>query len=75
MKYSQVDGYPSLVRDNDTNAILNTNRDAYENYINASQVKQQEKAKVETLARDLDTIKDEINQVKNLLQDLLNASR
>jgi hypothetical protein len=58
-----------------TNAILNTNQNGYENYLLMVEAKQKEKNKVEDLERNLDTIKEEINQVKSLLQELLNASR
>lgn len=75
MKYSKIEGHPDLRRDTTTNAIMNTNQNAYETYLAMSQVKQDEKNKVESLERDLDTIKDEISQVKTLIQDLINASR
>jgi hypothetical protein len=58
-----------------TNAILNTNQNGYENYLLMVEAKQKEKNKVEDLERNLDTLKEEINQVKSLLQELLNASR
>jgi hypothetical protein len=75
MTFAKIEGNPDLVRDRNTNAILNTNQPSYQSYLANSTLRQQEKTKVESLARDLDTIKDEINQVKNLLQELLNASR
>lgn len=58
-----------------TNAILNTNQSGYETYLAAAQVKQKEQNKVEDLERNLDSIKEEINQVKLLLRELLNAPR
>jgi len=73
--YSKVEGHPDLIRDNSTNAILNTNQNAYEAYLKMTELKQEEKKKVEFIERDLDTIKEEINQDKVLLQELLNASR
>ena len=75
MKRSKIEGHPDLIRDMNTNAILNTNQNGYENYLLMVEAKQKEKNKVEDLERNLDTIKEEINQVKSLLQELLNASR
>lgn len=75
MNHSKIEGHPDLIRDGNTNAILNTNQSGYENYIAMSQVKQKEIEKVDSLERDLDTIKDEINQVKTLIQELINANR
>ncbi len=58
-----------------TNAILNTNKSGYEEYLTMALAKQKEQNKVEDLERNLDTIKEEINQVKSLLLELLNAPR
>ena len=58
-----------------TNAILNTNKSGYEEYLTIALAKQKEQNKVEDLERNLDTIKEEINQVKSLLQELLNATK
>ncbi len=58
-----------------TNAILNTNKSGYEEYLTMALAKQKEQNKVEDLERNLDTIKEEINQVKSLLLELLNATR
>ena len=75
MNHSKIEGHPDLIRDMNTNAILNTNQSGYENYLAMAQVKQKEQNKVEDLERNLDTIKEEINQVKSLIQELLNATR
>jgi hypothetical protein len=75
LKQSKIEGHPDLIRDMNTNAILNTNQNGYETYLAMSQIKQKEQNKVEDLGRNLDTLKEEINQVKSLLQELLNATR
>jgi hypothetical protein len=75
LNHSKIEGHPDLIRDMNTNAILNTNQSGYETYLAAAQVKQKEQNKVEDLERNLDSIKEEINQVKLLLRELLNAPR
>ena len=75
MKQSKIEGHPDLIRDMNTNAILNTNKSGYEEYLTIALAKQKEQNKVEDLERNLDTIKEEINQVKSLLQELLNATK
>jgi hypothetical protein len=74
-EFSKVEGYPDLIRDNSTNAILNTNQSAYDAYIKMSNLKKDERNKSENLERDLKEVKEEINQVKSLLMELLNATR
>jgi hypothetical protein len=75
LKQSKIEGHPDLIRDMNTNAILNTNKSGYEEYLTMALAKQKEQNKVEDLERNLDTIKEEINQVKSLLLELLNAPR
>jgi hypothetical protein len=75
LKQSKIEGHPNLIRDMNTNAILNTNKSGYEEYLTMALAKQKEQNKVEDLERNLDTIKEEINQVKSLLLELLNATR
>jgi hypothetical protein len=75
LNQSKIEGHPDLIRDMNTNAILNTNQSGYETYLAMTQAKHKEQNKVEELERNLDTIKEEINQVKSLIQELLNATR
>jgi len=75
LNHSKIDGHPDLIRDMNTNAILNKDQNGYKTYLAMAEVKQNEQNKVEELERNLDTIKEEINQVKSLLQELLNATR
>lgn len=75
MNYAKIEGHPDLIRDTRTKAIMNTNHNEYESYLAASRSKREEKNKVETMERDLNSIKEEINQVKNLLQELLNCNK
>ncbi len=58
-----VEGHKDLFRDENTNAIVNQNELAYENYIalrNKNKSKQQQ----------LDDMKEEIEELKSLLNDL-----
>lgn len=59
-----VEGHKGLYRDQKTNAILNTNDNEYEEYINLKNSKLKEKTEIET-------IKEEINEIKSLLKKLL----
>jgi len=68
---SFVDGYNHLVRDEVTNAILNTNIDEYKNYLELKSIKEQENARIESLESDLNNIKGDIGEIKDLLRSLL----
>ena len=58
-----VEGHKSLFRDEETNAILNTDTIAYENYMNTRRINSDKKA-------ELDAMKSEIETLKSLLNDL-----
>lgn len=74
-KFSKVEGYTSLVRDNSTNAILNTNMSDYQNYKNLKRVKESENQKLQRLEDDMNRLKDDIGEIKNLLRALTYESK
>ena len=58
-----VEGHKSLFRDEDTNAIVNTDTTAYENYMNTKRVNSDKQA-------ELNNMKNEIETLKSMLNDL-----
>jgi len=58
-----VEGHKSLFRDEETNAIVNTDTIAYENYINNKITNSDKQA-------ELDSMKSEIETLKAMLNDL-----
>ena len=62
--YKQVEGYKDLVRDTNTNAILNTNRRAYEAAVERNKRIDREKEEINILKQD-------VNEIKDMLQKLL----
>ena len=58
-----VEGHKSLFRDEKTNAIVNTDTTAYENYMNSRRVNSDKQA-------ELDAMKEEIETLKSMLNDL-----
>ena len=67
MKKIKIDGDPDLRRDPETNAVINTNNAAYQNYMKA-------KKKRETSEDELQTLKNEMEEIKSLLKTLINKS-
>jgi len=70
----RVKGHSDLVRDPLTNAIINTNKNAHEEYISRRQQKQKESNKMETLESEVASLKDDLNEIKLLLRRLSNES-
>jgi len=70
----KVKGHSDLIRDPLTNAIINTNKNAHEEYISRRQQKQKESNKMETLESEVASLKDDLNEIKLLLRRLSNES-
>jgi predicted transcriptional regulator len=75
MDYIKVKGHEHLIRDPKTNSIINTNMSEYKEYISRRDSKVEENQKVQNLESDVANMKDDLNEIKNLLRSLLNESR
>ena len=74
MRRQQVEGNLDLIRDNQTNVILNTNKTNYEQYISMRSEKQRSNQKVNSIEQEVAEIKNEIGEIKMLLKELLKSS-
>jgi glutamine synthetase type III len=75
MNYLKVEGYTHLVRDQNTNSIVNTNMSEYQEYVFRRNAKSEENQKVQNLEKDLTNMKEDLDEIKNLLRSLVNGSR
>ena len=73
MDYLKVKDNEHLVRDPNSNCILNTNKAEYDEYMIRRKLKKNEKQKVENLQRDISTLRNEITEIKDLLRSLVNG--
>ena len=73
MNHTNVKGYSDLVRENNSNAILNTNYSEYDNYIKRRAKKKQGDDRIDIMENDLKHLKDDINEIKTLLRALSNG--
>lgn len=66
----KVEGHPNLRRDMNTGAILNTNDNAYQNYIMKKNRNEKEVEDLNRMREDIDSLKDDISTIKDLLLKL-----
>jgi len=59
----KVEGHDNLYRDEESNAIINTDRSAYDNYISVRRVNSDKRA-------EMDDMKKELAELKSLLKEL-----
>lgn len=63
-----VEGHTNLFRDEKTGAIVNTDTFGYSQYIKMKSEKQKQR-------EELDQIKNDIDEIKSLLKELINGSK
>jgi hypothetical protein len=71
MEKYKIDGHQDLARDPETNSIINVNSSEYVRYLSQRDIKSKKNQKVQTIEEDLDKMKDEIQEIKSLLKELL----
>lgn len=74
MEHFKVKGHDHLVRDPKTNSIINTNMSEYNEYMRRKDLKNKENKKVENIEQELTHMKNDIDEIKNLLRSLVNGS-
>ena len=73
MNYHKVKDNSDLVRDPNTGAILNTNSLDYDKYVAQRKFKNKEHEKTENIERDISTLRQELDEIKSLLRELVNG--
>jgi len=64
----RVKGYANLYRDENSGAIVNCDSAAYNQYLNTIHNRESQR-------KELDQIKQDINEIKTLLRELINEPR
>ena len=72
--FIKVEGNDNLVRDRNTNQIINTNESEYQQYIARRKRKKFEKEKALSVEEDLANLKSEMSEIKSLLKELVNGN-
>ena len=67
-QYIKVEAQDSLVRDISSNAIVNNNKSEYENFLRISEQKYREKKEFEKLKTDVNSMKNDLDEIKSMLK-------
>ena len=70
-EYLKVEGYNNLVRDTKTNAIINTDRTAYQMAKKRAADAQRQRDQIRNASREINNIKCEMHEIKSMLKTLL----
>ena len=73
-KFLQVDGHKDLVRDTESNAIINKNKGAYLLAKQRAEAAQRQRDSIRTANREINNIKSEMHEIKSMLKTLLDKN-
>ena len=71
MGYHGVKGHADLLRDPNTNSIINSNDSDHAKYIARRNAKLEVSQQTENIEQDLANLKSEMNEIKSLLKELV----
>ncbi len=70
---AKVEGHTHLVRDLKSQAIVNTDSDAYARYMSRKAKQSKKDDEVRDVIRDVNELKNEMRDIKNLLIEMKNG--
>jgi len=70
-RYIKVKSDASLVRDVESNAIINQNQSEYDKFVKISKKKYEEKRKFDNMRSDLNSLKQDMDEIKTLLKNIM----
>tara|TARA_B100000035_G_C20624022_1_gene389340 strand:+ start:156 stop:380 length:225 start_codon:yes stop_codon:yes gene_type:complete len=73
MSYIKVEGHRTLVRETGSNAIVNTDRSAYQVYMQRVKEAKQSNNDLRYAVREINNLKAELTEIKDLLMKVANG--
>ena len=70
MKIARVEGHAHLVRDLKTQAIVNSDSDAYARYMTRKAKQAEKEDELRGVVREINTIKAEMFEIKSLIKEI-----
>ena len=69
--YTKIEGYPDLVKDGNTGAVLSNNNNAYNAVKKRHKAKQLEKDKMQKQETDINSMREELIEIKTMMKTLM----
>jgi len=66
-RHIQIEGSQTLVRERYSGGIVNTSTSEYQTYMSVQRNLKSEKVKMQTMCDELNTLKDEMSEIKSML--------
>ena len=72
MSKLRVEGFSSLVRDTNSNAIVNVNKSEYQLYMSRYNAREKQSDILRDTVKEINTLKQELFEIKKLLKEIKN---
>ena len=67
----KVEGHTHLVRDVNSNAIINTNTNEYQLYMKRVKVREKQADELRDTVKEINNLKSEIREIKELIKEIV----
>ena len=67
----KVEGHTHLVRDVNSNAIINTNQTEYQLYMKRIKVREKQSDKLRNAVKEINNLKSELREIKELVRKIV----
>ena len=67
----KVEGHTNLVRDVNSNAIINTNTSEYQLYMKRIKVREKQSDKLRNAVKEINNLKSELREIKELVRKIV----
>jgi len=67
----KVEGYDNLIRDTNSNAIVNTNKSEFKMYMARIRAREQQGDEIRNAVKEINTLKAELREIKNLIKEVI----
>ena len=71
MSRVKVEGYTSLVRDVNSNGIVNTNVSEYQTYMKRIRMRNEQGDQIRSAVKEINNLKAELREIKGLIKELV----
>ena len=73
-EYIQVEGHNNLVRDTNSNGIVNYDVSGYSVYMRRVRAREQHGDQIRSAVKEINNLKSELREIKGLIKELVNGS-
>ena len=70
-KHIRIEGSETLVRERYSGGIINTSSSEYQTYMSVQKGKQAQKAQIQNMCSEINTLKNEMSDIKSMLIKIL----